>query len=58
MKITQCQLSGHIFMFETPLEVTAQFLRDSIVQDASNILPSSDTTVIIANTVCAQCVMT
>jgi hypothetical protein len=27
MKITQCQLSGHVFMFETPLEVAAQLLR-------------------------------
>jgi hypothetical protein len=27
MKFTQCQLPGHIFMFETPLEVAAQLLR-------------------------------
>jgi hypothetical protein len=27
MKITQCQLPGHVFMFETPLEVAAQLLR-------------------------------
>jgi hypothetical protein len=26
MKITQCQLPGHVFMFETPLEVAAQLL--------------------------------
>jgi hypothetical protein len=27
MKITQCQLPGHVFMFETPLGVAAQLLR-------------------------------
>jgi hypothetical protein len=27
MEVSQCQLSGHILMFETPLEVAAQFLR-------------------------------